>query len=199
LIVEGETEYAALPLLHRKGLIRGCPPLKAKNLRGLGSHLVPLGVAKAVVGKVIAFQEDGIQRVVLCVDREQRVECAGGFAQSVQAAITAELVRKGRSAGGVCVVVADRAFEAWLLADAVGHHKRGTFVRAPDFQSFEGSLGRQQKKGTVELDSLLGRPYVKTSDGPRIFEQTDFVAARSTSASGRGSRSLDKFLRVLGL
>jgi len=108
-------------------------------------------------------------------------------------ALADELQAKNRSAAGVTVVVADRAFEAWILADAAGLHARRTFARAPNFGRFEGALGQGGRKGCAELDHLLGRPYAKTSDGPDLFRRMDFAAARAQSGS------LDKFLRSLGV
>jgi len=93
----------------------------------------------------------------------------------------------------------DRTFEAAVLADATGLHSRGVFKRAPTFRSFEGSLGKNNRKGVDDLTDLLGRPYNKTKDGPRLFEQLNFTVARDHSAGARGSRSLDKLLRSLGI
>jgi hypothetical protein len=137
--------------------------------------------------------------VVVCIDREQRAESASELAASVAKALEGELSARGRNARHVDIVVADRAFEAWLLADALGLYKRGTFKRKPDFHSFEGKLGREHKKGVVELSLLLGRPYAKTVDGPGLFAKVTFADARICGKGARGSRSLDKLLRVLGV
>ncbi len=67
----------------------------------------------------------------------------------------------------------------------------------PKFHSFEGKLGKQQRKGEVELSELLGREYSKTGDGPKLFEKLDFTAARDHD--NHGSVSLDSFLRLLGV
>ena len=199
LIVEGDTEHFALPLLHTKALVTGCPPLKSINLGGVGSDRAPVGIAKLVVGKVIQHQVSGCQRVIVCLDREQRKDCAGQFATSVAKELAAELSARRRATDGVHVVVADRTFEAWILADAKGLHGRIPRLKAPTSKSFEGQMGIDQKKGTVELSNLLGRPYRKTVDGPRLFAALDFSAARRFERGGTGSRSLDKLLRTLGL
>lgn len=199
LIVEGATEFLALPRLFQKALVRGCPPLRAKNLGGVGSDKEPAAIAEMVAPKVIAYRAAGVERVVVCLDREQRRECSGQFAGSVASAIARELVVRRASGNQVHVVIADRTFEAWLLADAYGLHQRRVFVTAPTTHCFEGNMGAQNKKGTVELGRLLGRPYVKTTDGPAVFERIEFAAARAFGQGMRGSRSLDKFLRVLGV
>ena len=184
MVVEGETEYYALPLLHRgKNAIPGCPAIRTTNLGGIGSHLTPAGIAKMAAPRIKTHLIAGHKPVILCLDREQRPECAGSFAQ----------------AADVHVVIADRTFEAWILADAVGLAKRKHFVRAPKFHCFEGAMGERQLKGTVELTRLLGREYRKTGDGPRLFGELDYEVAREWGRGKRGSRSFDKLLRTLGV
>jgi len=197
LIVEGDAEFKALPRLHK--LLPGCPPLKAINLGGIGAECAPEGVARRVVPKVIAHQAAGRIRIILCIDRENRQRCAPGFASDVSQALTRELKQKGRPSTGVHVVIMDRAFEAWILADARGLHARRKFKSAPPFHCFEGELGAQQRLGVVEMERLLGRPYSKTSDGPELFSALRFPEARAHQNHGHGSRSLDKFLRTLGV
>lgn len=199
IIVEGDAEFAALPLLHRKKLLPGCPPLKAVNLGGVGSDRKPIGIAKRVAPKVIQLHLARCERIVVCFDREQRPECAPGLAQAVARELDAELAARGKQIPGVHVVIADRAFEAWLLADAVGLHQRGSFKHSPTFHTFEGHLGAQGRKGVVELTRLLGREYSKTKDGPALFEKLCFSDARAHHPGARGSRSLDKLLRTLGV
>jgi hypothetical protein len=199
LIVEGDAEFAAFPFLHKKKLVAGCPPLKPINLGGVGAERKPEGVAKLLAPKVIQHQAAGRTKVVICIDREHRTLCAPGFATAVTEALRAELQRRGKPSTDVHVVIANRAFEAWLLADAKGLHQRKALKRAPNFHSFEGQLGERQLKGAVELATLLGRPYSKTKDGPDLFTKLDFMTARTHAKGASGSKSLDKFLRTLGV
>jgi hypothetical protein len=186
-------------MLHKNKLVAGCPPMKAVNLGGVGAGTKPVGIARLVVKKVIAHQAAGCAQVVVCIDREDRELCAPRLATEILGALKTELQQKGRCADNVHVVVADRAFEAWLLADARGLHTRRVFKRAPGFHSFEGQLGERRLMGVVELTNLLGRAYSKTKDGPQLFSKLDFAAARAHARGGYGSKSLDKFLRTLGL
>lgn len=197
LVVEGETEYHALPQLHTKRLVAGCPPLKPTNLAGVGSHLTPQGIARRVVGSVRAHFAAGRQ-VVVCIDREQRTECAGELALAVRAQIVA-LLRAAPADRDLHVVVANRAFESWLLAGAVRLYEKGALKKRFKVHRFEGDHGKRGRKGVEELSDLLGRPYDKLRDGPRLFAQLDFETARDFEGGGRGSRSLDKLLRVLGV
>jgi hypothetical protein len=197
LIVEGETEFHALPLL--RSIFKGhCPPLKPINLGGVGATLTAEGVAKRLLGKVKIHLASGYRHVVICIDREQREVCAGQFAQAIYASLVS-LLQNSMGSAAIDVVVADRTFEAWLLAGAEGLWARREFKMGLKKHCFEGELGAQSKKGVVELDTLLGRYYEKTRDGPRLFARLDFPAARKCGTGHRGSKSLDKFLRTLKL
>jgi hypothetical protein len=199
LIVEGDTEFAALPLLQRLGLFRACPPMKPINMHGIGSDRLPAGIAKLLVPKVIQLDAGGYKKIIICIDREQRAECAPRFAAEVAMELRSELGRRGRNAGELHVVVADRTFEAWILAGAQALFESGRLAFEPGFGVFEGSLGEGNRKGVKELSRLLGRPYSKTVDGPRLFAALDFSSARMYPPAGHGSRSLNKFLRTLGI
>lgn len=198
MVVEGETEYYALPLLHRgKNAIRGCPAIRTTNLGGIGSDLTPAGIAKKAAPWIKTHLIAGRRPVILCLDREQRPECAGLFAQAILVALRAQVSREW--AADVHVVIADRTFEAWLLADMHGMAKRLRRKWPAKFPRFEGSMGEEGKKGKVELTRLLGHPYGKTVDGPRLFETLDYSTARAWKHGKRGSRSFDKLLRTLGV
>lgn len=199
LIVEGDAEFAALPLLQRKALLPGCPPLRPINLGGVGSTIEPIGIARMVKPKVVQHQTAGRSPIVVCIDREQRDMSAIRLGTEVHRALCTLLRKEKRAYHDVFVVIADRTFEAWILADARGLHQKRAFVRAPSFETFEGSMGKEQKKGLVELTELLGRPYGKRTDGPRLFEKLRFVEARKHGAGEHGSRSLDSFLTTLGV
>ncbi len=196
LVVEGNTEFHALPLLHE---LLECPPLKATNLRGVGEQNTPVGIAKLAAPSIRSHIIAGRSRVVLCIDRESRKECAGMLAQAIHHELRKELGRTNHDGHDVHVVVADRAFEAWILADARGLHTRKEFKSAPKFHSFEGHMGEQGRKGEVELSRLLGRDYSKSRDGKELFAKLDFQQARRHERGSHGSKSLDKLLRTLGV
>lgn len=192
LITEGDAEFHALPLLHSAGLVPGCPPMKPINLGGIGGEASPRAIAARVWRRVVEHWTRGIKRVLVCVDRELRKDCPGRLAGAIRRELDSLLVGYWRPGCSLSVVVADRAFEAWLLADATGLHARRVFKRRPGFTSFEGKAGERNRRGAVELESLLGRPYVKSVDAPRIFRSIEFARARTRSSS------LDKLLRELG-
>ena len=166
VVVEGQAEYLAFPLLHTEKLISGCPPLKVLCCDGIGGYVEPAGVAKRVHIKVLEHLAAGREKVVVCVDRETRPLCAPGFAQAIHKELDTLLRTRGRSAGTTTVVVADRAFEAWLLADAQGLYDKKLLKKAPGFATFEGQQGKGRACGKGELKDLLGGAYSETRDGP---------------------------------
>lgn len=199
LVVEGDAEFRALPLLHTEKLIPGCPPLKVLNCKGIGGEVQPSGVAFRVHKLVLQHIAAGRPKVVVCVDREGRSLCAPGFAKAIWAELDKLLRKRQFSASTTTVVVADRAFEAFLLADAAGLHARGALKRAPNFHSFEGQSGSGQAYGKRELAVMLGGDYAETKDGPHLFRRLDFSVARRHGPGQSGSRSLDKLLRSIGV
>lgn len=198
-MVEGDAEFYAFPLLHTEGLIPGCPPLKVLNCKGIGGETEAPGVAFRVHKLVLQHFAAGRERVVVCLDREGRSLCAPGFARTIWTELDKLLRKKHRDANTTTIVVADRAFEAFLLADAVGLYARGHLKTAPGFRSFEGNPGRGQAYGKRELQDLLGGDYTETKDGPRLFRRINFTVARQHGPGATGSRSLDKLLRSLGV
>lgn len=199
MIVEGDAEFATFPRLHKEVADSRWPPIKAINLGGVGSHLEPQGIAARIVPKIIQLHAGNVHRVVVCFDREQRDQCVVEFANAVTAATRAKLAEKGRSDLQFAVVIADRCFEAWLLAGAASLTANGTFKSLPTTVCFEGSMGERQRKGVLELSKALGRDYRKTTDGPKLFLEMDHATSADHGPGKRGSRSLRKLHKELGV
>ncbi len=197
LVVEGRAEYSALPKL--ADLLAGCPSLRPKNMNGCGTTMDATGIARRALSHVREHLDAGVRRVVVCVDREERKLLARNFARQIAGELKRLLVASGYSIEQVSVVVADRAFEAWILADADGLWRRKHFRRKPRQHCYEGHLGPDNDKGKVEISHLLAAEYKETRDGPRLFGLLDVAAARDSRPAARGSRSLDSLLLAVGV
>ena len=197
LVVEGDAEFYALPKLREMTCVDSCPPLSVKNLRGLSGGMSARAIAQRASPHVVAHLVAGRDDVVLVVDLERRNDCPGDFAGQIRQSLIGELAAKGRACHTLAVVVANRSFEAWLLADASGLHSRGLFAIKPKRKSFEGTLTASGEVGKREVERLLGSEYRESVDAPRLFEGIDLHRARDFSRPG-GSKSLDKLLRTLG-
>ncbi len=198
LVVEGPTEYLALPLIYQSNMVPSCAPLRASHVGGFG-EMEPRTLALRALPKVIAHQAAERSPIVVCLDRERRAVEPERLARQILEQLKAALRERGRHTTNIHVIVADRAFEAWILADALGLFERRIFVARPTFHCFEGELGDRSLLGVVELDRSLGRSYGKRTDGPRLFKEISLAAARMHGPGHRGSRSLDQFLRALGV
>ena len=201
--MEGQCERAAFLYLAR--MFPGCPPLdRPAVIGGIGESATADQIARRLA-RTIAFLQRDNSRIVVCIDRESRNETAAVFAADIEAALNRELPRCGGSAVPVTVVVADRAFEAWLLADAEGIAARHR-VAPPSRRCWEGYM--RPRPGTRAagnyygddvLASMLGR-YDKRRDGPRLFSELDTVTARAPCGPRTwGSRTLDRFLSAVGM
>ena len=123
LVVEGESEVGAIPLLLRDSNIRlsrvvhfggqptDCPMSKFREF-----------VERKIVPLVQATLLKQVSRVIVVVDRENRESCPGEFAQAVARTIIGTLTFRYQYAGSppISVVCADRKLENWLIADPAG-------------------------------------------------------------------------------
>jgi hypothetical protein len=187
ILVDGEAERAGLPMLFEQ--------LRAQTGHAIVNPLQPAvhpkadpeRFAGACVPKIEILAKKGVDRIVVLVDREDRDDCPTEIATAIRQSI----IRK--TALPVCVVVKDRCFENWLVADAE------SFVSSTRFK-LEPSVRRAIESGLADgLDALalLKRNAVKDSynkvrDGKRILEQSD------VGRMAAGSRSFRRLLRCLG-
>lgn len=154
----------------------------------------PQGIANRALSKFKIHLGRGYRKIILCLDRKERSECPGDFAAKILARIQKDLQLAKHELTDVelIVVVADRMFEAWILADAEGLRRKHLPQSPKNYpHCFEG---RNDLKGL--LSAYLGEAYRETLHGPKLFAQVNFAEARKGQ---RGSKSLDKFLRSIGL
>lgn len=195
LLVEGETEMAALPKLRQMGL--SCPHLVLRKCKPLRGDAAPVTIARIAAPYVRALRAKDVGRVVFCFDREHRDQDPAALAEEVYHALRVELGGGRERADWLHVIVANRAFEAWILADAAGLTSRKDFKSQPCKGRFEGQLGERRLLGVAEITRGLGSPYRKTFHGPRLFGAIELDRARDAAPHATGSASLDRLLRVL--
>jgi len=202
MIVEGRTEVEAFRRLQRR--VPGCPLLDLAavsrcNLKGVGGD-APADVIAGKIAKLALLIAPDNDKIVVCIDREGRPDTAALFAQDVSDATQRRLASLGSPLPvPLEVVVADRAFEASILADIQGvcRQKR---VALPRNRCYEGYLGERGDVGARLLRRFLHQ-YDKVADGASLFDLVDLTRARVCCRSGRGwgSASLNSFLVALGL
>lgn len=193
LVVEGESEYFAIPILLQKA---GASPGQKVVFRGQGTQSpIPILVQKRLLPATRALTLRSHSKVLVVIDREDRPDCPGDFAQRV----CSELVRQLESTYGyrgtppIVVVVADRTLENWLIADPQGIRQHAYISR---------DIARRVGSNADGLDAIRilqwayrpGKYYHKTKDGPALAARVRVLQ----QGVRRCSKSLDKLLREAG-
>jgi len=190
-ITEGEGEYAALPLLkhqiqERTG-IHLIPPMRitiqpdgpaTKIGRSIKQKLLPTLMAKQV------------EKAVVLLDREMRGDCPGEIAIEVLAAV--------RSLCGTgidfTVVLKDRCFENWLVADVQSLKAQPGRFRVSNAAERKISPNKADSIDAQRLLSsiVIGRDFQKVEDAKNCLKNA------SLDRMAQNSRSVRHFLHVLG-
>jgi len=200
LVVEGKTEGKAFKLLPK--LLNDCPRLDGPAVvDGIGAEATPEQVARRVA-KDVAFLQPDNDTVVVVVDRECRVVSAVDFAAEVRTELARLLPALGAENDyPYHVVVADRAFEAWLLGDlkCLAGPRRTYAVKC--YEGHQRVKGGTRSSGYHYGDDVLKEvlgDYEKVRDGPRLFEKIHAEHAGVRCGRGSyGSQSFALFLAIL--
>jgi len=187
VIADGQAEVAALKELFRRFNIEKvtiCDPLYAD----MQPHSTPKQILKAAEGRLAILNGRGCNKIVVLIDRETRQDCPGNMAQSIASAFHANGHQH------VNVVVKDRAFENWLVADMVS--LQATAARKYDIR--QGLIDRIRNSGADNmsainlLDNCVRGGYSKRRDAIEICKVVDPIEV------ARNSRSFRRLMRVMG-
>lgn len=190
IVVDGKTEHHTIVgVVKRVRLGTGCYVAKADI-----QPKAPLGqqAFRAVEGyKVLA--PNGIDKLLVLVDKEDRKGCDGALSNELQANIVSKLAEVGVTIP-VAVVLKVRMYENWLIADYRAFAALPSRFRDVGRIRQRVERNRAETVDAVEILSkhLIGDPYHKVRDGKLICTKHDpFRAAMH-------SRSFRRFLRVAG-
>ena len=123
------------------------------------------------------------------IDQEDRPECAPEFADRIEQAIR----KKGESE--IFVAVKEKCLENWLVADpdALAALQARFKVTKAFRQSVANGKADSVRDAVALLDRIaIGPSYHKRHDPPAIF------ARMNVDSAARNSRSLRRFLRLMG-
>lgn len=186
IVVDGDSEFGALPALYES--LRSATghtflnPIKAP-LQPMAPYPV---IARAARKSVEQLMQRGADRILVLVDRETRHECPPLLAQSIQVEVIA--------GADVFVVVKDRTFENWLIADLSALRSQNAKYNI----SVTTERAVRNKADTVDALPLLkrclrpGMTYHKVQDARRIMDRADIAEI------ARHSRSFRRFLASSG-
>ena len=192
LVVEGETEYGALPALLSRLNVRCTAP---SCLHGQPVELPARALARDhLLSYVIVQLRKKPDKVLVVLDAEGRTHSLREFAATLKRELQ-EQVRKhegAKLAERVTVVFCNRRFENWLLSDP-GGICRSTYI--------ERDLSGRVKCHADERDALAliksvfrkGTAYRKAVHGPRLAELVRVEDKNVRQCSG----SLRKFVRLV--
>ncbi len=187
IIVDGQAEPEALRKLFPK--LRGVGTILQPLYADLQPKAAPGQIARKALSRVRMLRQRSAERVILLLDREDRSECPPRLAGQIAKALD----RLGEP--GINVVVKNRAIENWLIADPGCPGKlEGRFRSATALtKRVSPNKADNVRKAASLLDRIaVRRPHHKRRDPPRIVQAMDVASAAGNS------RSLRRFLRVLG-
>jgi len=187
VIVDGKAEPEAL--LRLRGKLHGSGPFLKPLYVDLQPMAPPSLVAKRAQRNINTLRARGAQRIVLLIDREERQDCAPELA----ARIAEALGRRGEC--GITVVVKDRAFENWLVADP--GCLAALRARFRPTKAFMRRVSPNKADNVRDAESLLSQIAV----GPSYHKRHDplkILGAMNVEAAAKNSRSFRRFLRVVG-
>lgn len=191
VVADGDSEVAALPKLYDS--------ISAASGNSLAHPIKAEVHPEGKIGTIVKNYADVLQtltgkefdKVVVLIDRERRDECCG----TIAAEIVEALKKREEWQFELAVVVKDRTFEHWLIADI-----RALKAQQARFRLNETAATMVSQRGAdaLDADALLKRwaikphSYQKIKDSVRILEQADPLRMAMTS------RSFRRFLHCLG-
>ena len=192
VITEGESEWGAIPMIYQQ--LRDATG--STFLNPVRLKVQPDGPAAKIarecksVFKVLA--EKGVSLAVLVLDRELKPESAGEIAQAIDSAIRVDCVFPFELA----VVMKDRAFENWVIADLDA--LRAQPGRFDVTSALERAVSPDRADRVVALDHLkkalrgTSSSYDKRQDSKRTLGKADVIRMAANS------RSFRHFLHTVG-
>ena len=192
IIVDGEAEYHSLPLV-----LRRCSHQELRPFQLLLCKMDPKSSPQRIA-RTIAKKQDtvirvkGFRHIIVLVDREDLPMKASERARQLKNALTGQL-----DVVSIDVVVKDKMYENWLIADDTALRKLP--VRFARIDSIAGELSKPNVDVIDNASDLLkravepNRSYRKIDDAKMICKIVDPLRA------AKHSRSLRRLLRVLGV
>lgn len=189
VVVEGQSEYTALPELR----VQLCAETSASSLKVLHAcydpHARPGRVVRGCRSAVKQLAGRKYDLAVILIDREGQAKAANEIAHDLEAAFSS-----ADFGIPVAVVVKDRCFENWLVADlgALRELKARFEVTTGMVDAVEPNRADRANALNLLKSATKGDAYGKVNDARRILEKARLLHM------ARHSRSFRCFLARLG-
>lgn len=186
VIVDGQSEYKALPLIAAKLEIAGGQFVK--TLYAPIQPYAPAGViARACRSPIQQLVQHRVVDIVILLDREARSECSGAWASQ----IVNLLEFPPRSRGWV--VLKNRMFENWLIADVEA------LKASPRRYNLTPADERRVMPDKADsCDALRMLKNITTQGYSKVDDSRIILSAADPLRIAANSRSFRRFLRVVG-
>jgi len=188
IIVDGDAESQALKLLTRRVEIKDTQlldPLYA-NMQPKDA---PGQIARAAKRQIDILIAKGADKIIVLIDREDNRKCADEIAGEIETAFD----RLG--CANTTVVIKNRKFENWLIAD-VGVFRK-LKARYKVTKSFETAVVPNKADSVADAEALLNQIVVKVVYHKRR-DAAQITGLQKVAEIGKNSRSFRRFLRVVG-
>lgn len=187
LIVEGRSEYAALPKLRESLSTEAGVTMVGPLLAAVSPTSAPAVIAREVRKHLVVLEQKGAERVVILLDKEDHALCCGERADEIAHAV------RPYSRLPIFVVLKDVMFENWLIADVAALRMMpARFSITPAAVRAVAPDKADAANGYDWLQKATKGRYEKVADAQRILA---FALPRQIGAN---SRSFRRFLRVIG-
>jgi Domain of unknown function (DUF4276) len=185
LIVDGESEYRALP-----ALLRRVPEAQLQLVQTLRAPISPYANAAVIANScrsaIQIICKLGIPNIIILLDREARDDCPGQWATEISAAISLP------SGCRASVVIKDRMFENWLIADVTSLRTfPGRYTVTPAVERRIVPNKADSCNAMELMKALTQSRYEKVSDSKKI------LAAADPMRIADNSRSFRRMMRVM--
>lgn len=187
LIVEGQAEFDAIPRLATQLSAITSATFVGPLFVRVDPTARPEQIAQGCQNALVVLERKRTQRIVLLLDREQQPICCG-----IRCSVVADALKR-KTTVPVDVVLKDRTFENWLIADLEAIKALpGRFKPSRTALRQVSPDKADAVDGYRWLENASDRTYDKRKDAIRILERAD------VDRIAGNSRSFRRFLRVVG-
>ncbi|MBF0336450.1 MAG: DUF4276 family protein [Nitrospirae bacterium] len=145
-----------------------------------GKDVTPEAYVNPIYARLQKALKDRYRHIICILDREERTTPAVKFGVSVLEEIKRRLLKdfNEEQLKKITVVVSDRCFENWIVADIEGIKNRQELILQHNNQdNFEG------RNGVAILERIMLKKYKKTTHAEILFNCVRFDVARKNSKS----------------
>ncbi|HKI86232.1 MAG TPA: DUF4276 family protein [Thermoanaerobaculia bacterium] len=182
VVVEGQSEFTALPELHPQL----CSVTNAASLRTLHACYDPYSSP----GRIVRSCRSAVRQLagrkfdlaIVLIDREEQTKSSPRLAAEIEGAF--EVANLGIP---IQVVIKDRSFENWLIADlaALRQMRKRFHVTAGMTRSVEPDRADRADAFSLLKRAAKGDAYGKVDDAKRILEKAQVTRMAAHSRSFR--------------